>query len=173
MALIARKTGGQFLRFFVVGVGATLVHLLVYWSLNAAFGLTEEDAFALVVTLTFGYMVSFIGNFIVSLKWTFRTQGSVKKGAGFALSHLVNWGMQVGLLELFRVLGVGGVLAWCMHAFLPWVVALFPELGNPASLLLLPVFCVVVPINFLLVRFFLTRGDAPTTKSAPCQKRLD
>ncbi len=159
MALVARKTREQFLRFFVVGVGATFVHLLVYWLLNAAFRLTEEDGLALKLTLTVGYVVSFIGNYFASLKWTFRTQGSAKKGAGFALSHLMNWGMQVGLLELFRVLGVGGVLAWGMNSFLPWVVALFPELGNPASLLLLPVLFVVVPINFLLVRFFLTQGD--------------
>ncbi len=159
MALIARKTGAQFLRFFVVGVGATLVHMLVYWSLNAAFGLTEADGLALMLTLTAGYVVSFIGNYFVSLKWTFRTQGSAKKGAGFAFSHLVNWGMQVGLLELFRLLGAGGALAWGVRRFLPFVVELVPELGNPASLLLVPVLFIVVPVNFLLVRFFLTRGD--------------
>ncbi len=159
MALLARKTGAQFLRFFVVGVGATLVQLLVYWLLNAAFGLTEEDGLALKLTLTVGYVVSFIGNYLVSLKWTFRTQGSAKKGAGFALSHLVNWGLQVLLLDLFRLLGLGGLLAWAVARFFPFAVAACPELGNPASLLLLPVLFIVVPVNFLLVRFFLTRGD--------------
>ena len=166
MALIAGETRAQFLRFFVVGVGATLVQLLVYWGLNAAFGLTEADGFALMVTLTVGYIVSFVGNYLVSLKWTFRTRGSAKKGAGFALSHLVNWGLQVGLLNLFRHLGLGGALAWCMARYLPWVVGLFPELGNPASLLLLPVLFIVVPTNFLLVRFFLTRGDNKVSEKA-------
>ncbi len=166
MALVAAKTGAQFLRFFVVGVGATLVQLLVYWALNATFGLTEADGFALKVTLTVGYVVSFVGNYLVSLKWTFRTQGSAKKGAGFALSHLVNWGLQVLLLDLFRYLGLGSLLAWCMAQYLPFVVERFPELGNPASLLLLPVLVIVVPTNFLLVRFFLTHGDKKVSEKA-------
>ncbi len=159
MNALVRKLGPEFVRFFIVGVAATLAHLLVYWLLNALFGLGEDDKGALNVTYTLGYAVSFIGNYILSLRWTFRTQGSVGKGVGFAFSHLVNYGMHMGLLNLFLHLGVGRGLAACVLWLAPWLVELVPSLGDPAALLPLPVYVIVVPVNFLLVRFFLKRGD--------------
>ncbi len=159
MFSLIRKLGPEFVRFFVVGVAATLVHLLVYWLLNALFSLGEADEAALNVTYSLGYAVSFVGNYVLSLKWTFRTQGSVSKGAGFAFSHLVNYGLHMGLLNLFLRFGFGGAMASAMLSCLPWLVAAFPVLGDPAALLPLPVYVIVVPTNFLLVRFFLKRGD--------------
>ncbi len=159
MPSLLQKLGPEFVRFFVVGVAATLVHLFAYWGLNALFGLTEADEVALNATYTAGYVVSFVGNYILSLKWTFRTTGSVSKGAGFAFSHLVNYGLHLGLLNLFLWLGLGRAMVAALAFCTPWLVELFPVLGDPAALLPLPVYVVVVPVNFLLVRFFLTRGD--------------
>lgn len=149
----------QFIRFFVVGIGATLIHLAVYLALNELFRVTENTPLLLTVTYAIGYAVSFIANYIVSLKWTFKTSGSVSKGAGFAFSHLVNAGMHLALLNAFRSLGLGRLMASGMQTFLPWLVSLFPVLGKAESLLPFPVYCIVVPLNFLMVRFFLTRGD--------------
>lgn len=154
-----QSIGPQFVRFFVVGVAATLVHWGVYVGLNALLGLGAGDALALSVTYSVGYVVSFVGNYLASLRWTFRTKGSVEKGAGFALSHAVNYGLQVGLLNLFLYMGVGQALVRVLEACVPGVVRAFPLLGSADALLPLPVFCVVVPVNFLMVRFFLTRGD--------------
>ena len=154
-----QKMGGQFARFFVVGIAATLVHLVVYIALNHLFGLGEEDKLALTVTYSIGYVVSFIGNYILSLKWTFRTGGSVKKGLGFAFSHLVNYGMHIGLLNLFLYLGVGGLMVRCLQAAVPWLVEMFPILGHGEDIVPFAVYVIVVPVNFLLVRFFLTHGD--------------
>ncbi len=159
MDSLVRKLGPEFARFFVVGVAATLVHLLVYWLLNALFCLTEADEAALNATYTAGYIISFIGNYVLSLKWTFRTKGSVGKGAGFAFSHLVNYGLHMGLLNLFLLLGLGQAMANIIHFLAPRLVSAFPVLGDPAALLPLPVYVIVVPVNFLLVRFFLKRGD--------------
>ena len=39
----------------------------------------------------------------------------------------------------------------------PWLVELLPVLGHPESLLPLPVYVIVVPLNFLMVRYFLKR----------------
>lgn len=152
-----RETGGEFLRFFVVGVGATLLHMGVYLAVNHAFGITEAQSLWLSLSYLFGYLVSFVANFIVSLKWTFRTEGSVKKGAGFAFSHLFNAGFQLALLNLFNRLGVGGLLVALIGWCLPSLVELVPVLGRPESLLPLPVYCIVVPTNFLMVRYFLKR----------------
>ena len=153
------KMGGQFARFFVVGIAATLVHLVVYIALNHLFGLSEENKLALTITYSIGYIVSFIGNYILSLKWTFRTEGSVKKGLGFAFSHAVNYGMHIGLLNLFLYLGVGGLMVRCLQAVVPWLVEMFPILGHGEDIVPFAVYVIVVPVNFLLVRFFLTQGD--------------
>ena len=105
-----KETGGEFARFFVVGVGATLLHLVVYLLINWLFDIGQEAALALTVSYAVGYAVSFVANYVVSLRWTFKTEGSVSKGLGFAFSHLVNAGMHLGLLNLFRAVGAGDAL---------------------------------------------------------------
>ena len=154
---MTKELGGEFTRFFVVGVGATLVHLGVYLLLNAIFGVAESAPLALTLTYTVGYVVSFVFNYLVSLKWTFRTEGSVKKGLGFAFSHAVNAGMHLLLLNLFRVLGAGTALVGLLQFMCPWLIELLPVLGRPESLLPFPVYAIVVPINFLMVRYFLKK----------------
>ncbi len=159
MARLWQKYGKQFLRFFVVGVGATLLHWGVYILLNCLLGLTEAQSFALTCTYAAGYIISFVGNYIASLKWTFKTQGSVSKGLGFIFSHAVNFGLHLGLLNLFIWMGVGTLMVEALQYCTPWLTEWIPALGDSANLLPLPVFVIVVPINFLMVRFFLTRGD--------------
>lgn len=154
-----QKMGGQFARFFTVGVTARLVHLAVYIALNHLFRLGEDDRFALTLTYSVGYAVSFIGNYILSLKWTFRTGGSGKRGLGFAFSHAVNYGMHIGLLNLFLYIGVGGLMVRCLQAIAPWLVEMLPILGHGEDIVPFAVDVIAVPVNFLLVRFFLTHGD--------------
>lgn len=154
MAADIKETGGEFVRFFVVGVGATLVHMGVYLATNAAFALSEEQKLALTLSYAFGYAVSFVANYFVTLKWTFKTEGSVKKGLGFAFSHAVNAGMHLALFNFFRWVGVGALLAGMVQFVCPWLVEAMPFIGRPESLLPLPVYCIVVPLNFLMVRFF-------------------
>ena len=157
MKAALQETGGEFARFFVVGVGATLVHLGVYLALNAVFGVSEQMPLALTLTYAAGYIISFVFNYLVSLKWTFRTEGSVKKGVGFAFSHAVNAGMHLLLLNVFRACGLGALLASVVAYLFPWLVAWLPVLGQPESLLPMPVYVIVVPLNFLMVRYFLKR----------------
>ena len=152
-----KQAGGEFVRFFVVGVGATLLHLVVYWLLNWCFDLTEQNALGITLTYAAGYAVSFVANYIVTLRWTFKTEGSVSKGLGFAFSHLVNAGMHLGLLNLFRSVGAGDALSMLLIWLTPWLVDMLSVLGRPESLLPLPVYVIVVPLNFLMVRFFLKR----------------
>lgn len=157
MAPALKQTGGEFCRFFVVGVGATLLHLAVYMLLNCLFDLSEQDALGITLTYAAGYAVSFVANYVVSLRWTFRTRGSVGKGLGFAFSHLVNAGLHLLLLNLFRSLGAGDALSMLLIWLMPWLVDMLPVLARPESLLPLPVYLIVVPVNFLMVRFFLKR----------------
>lgn len=133
--------------------------MAVYLLLNYSFSVSESTPLALTVTYCVGYVFSFVVNYIVSLKWTFKTGGSVGKGVGFAFSHAVNAGLQILLLNVFRSVGLGKLLAWGMVSMVPWLTELFPIMGQSESLLPLPVYCVVVPTNFLMVRFFLTRQE--------------
>ena len=152
-----RQTGGEFARFFVVGVGATLVHLAVYLLLNWLFDLSEADVWAITATYAVGYVVSFVANYFASLRWTFKTQSSVRKGLGFAFSHLVNAFMHLILLNFFRAVGAGDALSMLLIWLTPWLVDWLPVLGRPESLLPLPVYVIVVPLNFIMVRYFLKR----------------
>lgn len=152
-----KETGGEFARFFVVGVGATLLHMAVYLLLNWGFGLSDEDALGITLTYAAGYAVSFVANYFVTLCWTFRTEGSVSKGLGFAFSHMVNAGLHLALLNFFRSVGAGDALSMLLIWLTPWLVDWLPVLGLPESLLPLPVYVIVVPTNFLMVRFFLKR----------------
>lgn len=151
---------GQFVRFVIVGVAATLLHAAVYVLLKALFGASQETPFLLSLAYCIGYGVSFLGNYLVSLKWTFKTDGNVKKGLGFAFSHAFNMGTQVVLLHGFLWCGLGAFLSSLMNDLVPWCVSSFPFLGEAETLLLLPIYAIVVPMNFIMVRFFLTRGDA-------------
>lgn len=82
---------------------------------------------------TAGYLISFAFNFVASTKFTFHVKANARHGAGFAFSHLINYLLQTLFLSLFLWLGMEKHIA------------------------LLPVFCICVPVNFVLVRFFLTK----------------
>ena len=85
------------------------------------------------VAYTVGYAVSFCCNYVLSSLFTFRVRLSARRGLRFCLSHLANWLIGLLLLNLIIWLGV-------------------PQRWAP-----LPVFVLVVPINFLLVRFALKK----------------
>lgn len=108
------------IRFCIVGVLATIVHYGLY--------LLLKEVINVSVAYTIGYVISFIGNFVLTNVYTFKTQATAKKGIGFVICHVINYLLHIGLLNVFIWLGV------------------------PSSLAPIPVYCIVVPVNFLLVR---------------------
>ena len=117
----------EFIRFCIVGVLATAIHYGVY--LLLLLFLKDKDGWWTNAAYTIGYLVGFVFNFILSALFTFRERMTIRKGIGFSLSNLVNYGLHILFLNLFLWIGI-------------------PDKWAP-----LPVFCLVVPINFLLVRF--------------------
>lgn len=120
-----RQQLGEVIRFGIVGVLATLLQYAIYWVLI--------HWLAPTISMTIGYAISFAFNFVASTRYTFRVEASAKRGAGFALSHAVNYVLQMLMLNLAIWLGVSKQWA-------------------PIQM-----FCVCVPVNFLLVRFFLKK----------------
>lgn len=108
------------IRFCIVGVLATIVHYGIYLLLKGVINVS--------VAYTIGYVISFIGNFVLTNVYTFKTQATAKKGIGFVICHVINYLLHIGLLNVFIWMGV------------------------PSSLAPIPVYCIVVPVNFLLVR---------------------
>ncbi len=85
------------------------------------------------IAYTIGYVISFVCNFVLTCQFTFRKKASTKRGVGFGVAHLVNYCLHVSLLNLFLWIGISNVYA-------------------P-----IPVFCIAIPLNFLLVRFVFDR----------------
>jgi len=80
------------------------------------------------ISYTVGYSVSFICNFYLTSYFTFKVKPSFGKLFGLSGAHIVNYLLHIGLLNFFLYVGVNKVLA-------------------P-----IPVFAIVIPMNFLLVR---------------------
>lgn len=81
------------------------------------------------IAYTIGYALSFVCNFFLTSYFTFKSKATVKRGLGFGTAHLVNYFLQMLFLNLFIWLGVKA--EWAP----------------------IPVYMIVIPINFLLVRF--------------------
>lgn len=82
---------------------------------------------------TIAYAVSFAFNYVASTRYTFKVRSTAKRGLGFAFSHLINYSMQTLVLT---------VVLW---------------FGVPKDWAMVPVFGICVPVNFLLVRYFLKK----------------
>lgn len=127
---------GEIVRFAIVGVLATVIQYGCYLAmlplLEAIAPSWGSHAWVTVANIV-AYLISFCFNFIASTRYTFKVKANAKRGAGFVFSHAVNLTMQTLCLNLFVGIGLSRQLA------------------------MLPTLCICVPVNFLLVRFFLKR----------------
>ena len=118
---INKEAIGEIIRFSVVGVLVTAIHYVVYWLLQLVINVN--------IAWTAGYIAGFVVNYYLSAHYIFREKTSVENGAGFGGAHLVNYFLQMVLLNFF---------IW---------------LGFSAEMAPIGVYAVSVPVNFLLVRF--------------------
>lgn len=123
--LTSNDKKSEALRFVLTGGFSTLLQYGIYVVFVNAVGVTA------VVSTLISYAISFVANFFLSSYFTFRSNPNAKKGLAFTLSHLINMGLQTGLVAIFKGL-VGNTLA------------------------LLPALAICVPTNFFLVRFAFT-----------------
>ena len=121
MEIFNKKLFGQAIRFCIVGVMAVAIHYAIY--------LLLKQWMVHVVAFAIGYFISFIANFFMTAKFTFKKDATTKKGVGFLGAHIINFILQTSLIQLFLWLGVN-------ENFAP-----------------IPVYCIAVPVNFMLVRF--------------------
>lgn len=136
--LAKRQKLGEVIRFAIVGCIATVLQYVIYLAAmpllaNLIPALGNSDHTLATVANTLAYILSFIFNFIASTRYTFKVKANAKRGAGFTFSHIVNYSMQTLFLNLFVGLGLAKQMA------------------------MIPTLCICIPVNFLLVRFFLKK----------------
>ena len=115
-----KHTAAQAFRFVLVGIFATALHYGIYLLLRCAIQID--------VAYTIGYVLSFLANFYLTARFTFRTAPSWRRLVGMGGAHGVNYVLHMVLLNLFLWIGV------------------------PPALAPLPVSAVAVPVNFILVK---------------------
>ena len=118
----------EFIRFAFVGVIATGIHYGIYLLLLWLYDIEQDETTYADTAYTIGYVLSFLCNLWLTAHFTFREKLTIKRGGGFTLSHIINYLLHIALLSLFLWLGV-------------------PNEWAP-----IPVSCLVIPINFILVR---------------------
>ena len=116
----------EFLRFVIVGIIATGIHYGLYLLFIHIF--PGDETIWTNVAYSIGYLVSWFCNLWLTAHFTFQTSLSFRRGIGFAVCHLINFCLHLLFLNVFLRLGV-------------------PEKWAP-----IPVYCLVIPINFILVR---------------------
>lgn len=119
--MINNRTRNEIFRFVITGGLATAIHYGIYFMLVGFINTS--------VAFSIGYFLSFIFNYFMSARFTFKKKTSAKNGLGFCCAHLFNYLLQVILLNVFLHLGVHKTCA-------------------P-----IPVYCISIPVNFLFVRF--------------------
>jgi putative flippase GtrA len=119
----------EFIRFAIVGTIATGIHYGIYLLLVWLYDIEQTETSYADIAYTIGYILSFLCNMWLTAHFTFREKLTIIRGGGFALSHVINYLLHIVFLTLFLWIGI-------------------PNKWAP-----IPVFCIVIPINFLLVRF--------------------
>lgn len=115
----------EVLTFIIVGSIAVIIQYGFYYIL---LGLLNHS-----LSYIFAYLISFIANYILTTKYTFKVNRTTKNGIGFVISHVLNFILQLCLLNIF--------IFWSV----------------PKELAPIPVYAISVPTNFMLVRFVMKR----------------
>ncbi len=123
--ILYRRYIGEIVRFGLVGIVSAGCLYGVYYILLQFINPT--------LSYSIGYFISFLLNYALSICFTFKVKSKGVKILGFALSHVINYTLQVLLLNFVIFLG-------CSKKIAP-----------------IPVLMVCIPTNFLLVRYFLKK----------------
>lgn len=136
--LAKRQKLGEVIRFAIVGGVATALQYVIYLATMPLLAslipsLGNSDHTLATIANTVAYIISFVFNFVASTHYTFKVKANAKRGVGFTFSHIVNYSLQTFFLNLSV------------------------ELGLTKQIAMIPTLCICIPVNFLLVRFFLKK----------------
>lgn len=93
-----QATFHRFIRFGIVGVIASCIHYGVY-----AFLLSLDNDTNIAYTA--GFIVSLCCNYFLTAYYTFKQSPTKRNVTGFVASHILNYFIEIGLLNLFLWMG--------------------------------------------------------------------
>ena len=125
--LISKNIFSPFVRFTLVGGTSALLHYVIYYGLLKC-QLSPNISYGI------GYFLSFIYNYLLTTIFTFKVERSWGKFLKFSLGHLLNYGVQFVLFNLFMYLGL-------RNEWIP-----------------IPVYAISVPFNYVVLRHLLTKS---------------
>lgn len=119
----------QIVRYGIVGTISTGIHYGVYLLLMLLLGkMGVQQTLNANVSYAGGYLIGFCVNYVLTTYFTFKTKASKKNATGFTVSHILNYLIEMGVLNL--------LLYW----------------GVEKSIAGLIVMIVAVPINFVFLK---------------------
>ena len=119
----------QIVRYGIVGTVSTGIHYGVYLLLMFLLGdLGVQQTLNANISYAGGYLIGFCVNYVLTTYFTFKTKASKKNATGFTVSHVLNYLIEMGVLNL--------LLYW----------------GVEKSIAGLIVIVVAVPINFVFLK---------------------
>lgn len=124
-----RAIAYRFLRFGLVGIIASGIHYGVY----ALLILLHQDA---NIAYTAGFVISLCCNYILTTYFTFRQNPNKRNVTGFIASHILNYFVEIGLLNLFLWIGfsewIAPILDMAIASFINFLVLQFAFLYKRA-----------------------------------------
>lgn len=112
----------QFIRFCIVGVLCTIVDALLFYLIR--------NFLSYEISLATGYLSALIVNYILTIRWTFKSNPSVKNALGITFVHLINlFIIRMGLMYIFV-----DILFWA------------------DKIAYLPTLCISVIVNFIMMK---------------------
>ena len=127
MQIKRESIAGEFYRFCIVGLLATLIDAIIFY--QALYFAPYQ------VALICGYIISLTFNYILTIKWTFNTLFSIKNAIGVFAAHMFNlFFVRMGLMYLFvSIVGINEKMAY------------------------MPTLLISVLSNFIIIRIFLKK----------------
>ncbi|MBR0272993.1 MAG: GtrA family protein [Bacteroidaceae bacterium] len=119
----------RFLRFGLVGIIASAIHYGIY----ALLIMLRQDA---NIAYTAGFVISLCCNYILTTYFTFRQNPNKRNVTGFIASHILNYFVEIALLNLFLWLGfsewIAPILDMAIASFINFLVLQFAFLYKRA-----------------------------------------
>ncbi len=135
---LKKETIWEFLRYVVVGGVSAVVDIAVnYVMLYVILGATSEDKWQVAVSVTAGFIVGLIVNFLLSNVFVFRKAEQQKEGKTakafiiYVLVGVIGYGMTVGLTLLgTKFTGESGIFYILLTCVVKGIVLIWNYLGR-------------------------------------------
>ena len=120
----------EFIRFAIVGVLATGIHYGIYLLLLWLYDIEQDETTYADIAYTIGYVLSFLCNLWLTAHYTFREKLTIKRGGGFALSHIINYLLHSCRFSCGLVCRINGLLFLFIAWSSPLTSSLYGQFSN-------------------------------------------